>query len=549
MKHHDSSSEQPMEAGIRAEDLTVRYNRRGEAVIEGLNLRIGDGVTALIGPNGCGKSTLLRTLSRLLRPSGGAVWIDGNDIARMSKKATARQVAVLGQHGVPTSGMSVRDVVAKGRFPYQGLFQPHTDADMQAVDDALEQCGITQLADHLMEELSGGQQQRAWIAMTLAQTTPIVFLDEPTSYLDIGGEQRVLELISAIAARGIRVIVVLHDVDSAAHVADSVVVMRAGRIVASGPCAEVLNRELHHEVFGLDCHFLAGRERTVLVPHLGCGVTAPSESAPPPALKASNIRTGYAETTVSEDLSLAIPQGMITGVIGPNGCGKSTLVRTLTGIMAPQTGTVDLTLDGAAEAAAVRTVHDLSPQQRGRRIAVLSQQSAALEGFSVEDVVIAGRHPHRRGLHSWSREDEEAVEGALALADVTALRQRPLGQLSGGQRQRVWLARALAQDTPLLVLDEPTTYLDRTHQVALMEAVAQRNASTGLTVVMVLHDINLAARYCHRMIAMHEGDIVATGTPSEVLTSERVGELYGARVDIHHVDGSPVVVSTAGARN
>ncbi|WKD62143.1 putative siderophore transport system ATP-binding protein YusV [Corynebacterium ciconiae DSM 44920] len=537
MNPSSSTPTQPTESSIRAEDLTVRYTRRGEAVIEGLNLTIGPGVTALIGPNGCGKSTLLRTLSRLIRPSGGAVWVDGHQLARLSKKSAARLVAVLGQHGATSSGMTVRDVVSKGRYPYQGLFQPQTHTDMRAVDEALEHCGITQFADHAVDALSGGQKQRAWIAMTLAQTTPIVFLDEPTSYLDIGAEQRVLELISAIAARGIRVIVVLHDVNSAAQVADTVVVMRRGQIIASGPCQEVLTSELHRSVFGLECHFLHARNRTALMPHLGAGVAAPREAAPPAALSAREIRTGYGDTTVSDGLSMEIPQGMITGVIGPNGCGKSTLVRTLTGIVAPQAGTVE-----CATTAGVSTVHALSAQQRGRHIAVLAQHATALEGFSVEDVVSAGRHPHRRRLHSWSSEDEQAVEEALALADIVPLRHRPLGHLSGGQQQRVWLARALAQDTPVLVLDEPTTYLDRTHQVALMEAVAERNATTGVTVLMVLHDINLAARYCHHMIAMNDGQIVAKGRPSEVLTAERIAELYGAEVDIHHVDDSPVVV-------
>ncbi|AZA09897.1 ABC transporter ATP-binding protein [Corynebacterium pseudopelargi] len=544
---------------IQAEGLSVRYSKKGDPIIDGIDLCIGEGVTALIGPNGCGKSTLLRTMARLMRPTHGSVVVDGKRLSRMSPKAVARMIAVLGQHGSNTNGLSVRDIVGKGRYPYQGLFQPHSNEDVRAVDDAIEQCGIGALAHQPMEALSGGQQQRAWIAMTLAQTTPIVFFDEPTSYLDIGGEQRVLDLVGAIAKRGIRVVVVLHDVDAALKIADTIVVMRDGAIVASGPSREVLSREIHQDVFGLDCKFIQHPKRKVLVPHLGSGAQTTSQnrsrqerkdapisavpacdlaSDPTPAIRATGLATGYQGTTISSNLDVRIAKGAITGVIGPNGCGKSTLVRTLTGIMAPLAGSVAVHADGGDMA-----LDALTPKQRGRLISVLSQKPEPLEGFSVEDVIVAGRHPHGKGLHRWRTRDQEAVEEAMKLCDVHALRHRPISQLSGGQRQRVWLARALAQDTDVLVLDEPTTYLDRAHQVALMEAVAQRNAEAGTTVLMVLHDINLAARYCHHMLAMCDGEIVAAGKPQEVLTPERIGQLFEASVDVMDVDGSPVVVS------
>lgn len=534
---------------IAAEGLTVSYAKNGDPIIDGIDLRIGEGVTALIGPNGCGKSTLLRAMSRLMRPTHGSVVVDGQRLARMSPKAVARLIAVLSQHGTTISGLSVRDVVGKGRYPYQGLFQPHSRDDVQAVDDAIEQCGIHGLADLPMESLSGGQQQRAWIAMTLAQTTPIVFFDEPTSYLDIGGEQRVLDLVTAIAARGIRVVVVLHDVDAALKIADTIVVMREGEIVVSGPSPDVLSPEVHSNVFGLDCQFINGTRRTVLVPHLGGGVKetpdhdvrglAPKGSAggATVAIHASALATGYPGTEVSRGLHVSIPKGAITGVIGPNGCGKSTLVRTLTGIMPPVAGSVHV-CTGRGQA----PLEQLTATQRGRLISVLSQKPEPLEGFNVEDVVVAGRHPHGKGLHRWRQEDHAAVREAMELCDVWALRHQPISQLSGGQRQRVWLARALAQNTDILVLDEPTTYLDRAHQVALMEAVAKRNAEAKTTVLMVLHDINLAARYCHHMLAMSGGEIVADGKPQDVLTAQRIGQLFDASVDVLDVDGSPVVV-------
>jgi iron complex transport system ATP-binding protein len=252
-------------------------------------------------------------------------------------------------------------------------------------------------------------------------------------------------------------------------------------------------------------------------------------------LSTASVTVGYGEDPVVHDLSLTVPDGKVTTIIGPNGCGKSTLLRTMARLLKPSSGAV--LLDG-------RPVHDLPTKEVAKRMALLPQSPVAPEGLVVRDLVGRGRHPHQRWFSQWSPEDEQAVETALEMTDTADLRDRALEQLSGGQRQRAWIAMTLAQDTDLLLLDEPTTYLDLAHQVEVLDLVTRLNRERERTVVMVLHDLNLAARYSDLIVVMKDGRVAAQGTPHEVFTPELLTTTFGLTADVltDPRSGLPIVV-------
>lgn len=223
------------------------------------------------------------------------------------------------------------------------------------------------------------------------------------------------------------------------------------------------------------------------------------------------------------DLSLDIPQGRTTALIGPNGCGKSTLLAGLARILHPRQGAV--LLDGQA-------IHRMPARALARRLGLLPQQPEAPAGLSVRDLVAMGRHPHRPLLAGWSAADEAAVAGALELASLGELAERPLESLSGGQRQRAWIAMVLAQQTGILLLDEPTTFLDIGHQTEVLDIMRRLNAENGTTIVTALHDLGQAARQADHLVVMADGAIVAQGTPGSVLTPALVERVYGVRMRI-----------------
>lgn len=235
-------------------------------------------------------------------------------------------------------------------------------------------------------------------------------------------------------------------------------------------------------------------------------------------LQAAGLSLGYRDRVVIEGLDLTVPSGRITAIVGANACGKSTLLRSMSRLLAPRAGQV--LLDGAA-------VHTLPAKQLARTLGLLPQSPIAPEGITVADLVGRGRHPHQRVLSRWSREDDAAVAAALEATGTVELAERSVDELSGGQRQRVWIAMALAQQTDLLLLDEPTTFLDVSHQVEVLDLLTDLNRDRGTTIVMVLHDLNLAARYADHLVAMADGRVHAAGEPGEVLTVDTVRAVFG----------------------
>lgn len=257
-------------------------------------------------------------------------------------------------------------------------------------------------------------------------------------------------------------------------------------------------------------------------------------------LRGEGLTLRYDAREISHDLDIAIPAGRISIIVGPNACGKSTLLRALSRLLVPASGRI--LLHG-------RDLRDWKARDLARAMSLLPQSSIAPQGISVAELVARGRYPHQSLLRQWSVEDEQAVAAAMADTRITDLADRPVDALSGGQRQRVWLAMTLAQDSPVMLLDEPTTYLDIAHQLELLDLCRHLNRKKERTLVMVLHDLNLAARYADHMIAMKPGAIVASGTPSQVLTRERIAQVFGmdSLVMPDPVTGAPMVVPISTA--
>lgn len=263
--------------------------------------------------------------------------------------------------------------------------------------------------------------------------------------------------------------------------------------------------------------------------------SATSAPSPVPELAIQGLRSGYGRHIVVDGVDATIPSGRITVIVGANACGKSTLLKTMARILAPTSGQV--LLDG-------EPIDQIPTRRLATRLGLLPQQPIAPEGIAVADLVRRGRHPHQSMFRSTGAEDRRIVEESLLATRTAELADRSIDELSGGQRQRVWIAMALAQRTPVLLLDEPTTFLDLTHQVEVLDLLTDLNRERGTTVVMVLHDINLSARYADHIIAMRAGKVVAAGPPQEVIDAELVATVFDLDSDVitDPVSGTPLIL-------
>jgi iron complex transport system ATP-binding protein len=244
-------------------------------------------------------------------------------------------------------------------------------------------------------------------------------------------------------------------------------------------------------------------------------------------LSAEKLALAYDNALIIDELNITIPTGKITALVGPNGCGKSTLLRGLARLLSPKRGQVYL--DGKA-------IHTLPTRQLAKEIGILPQSPVAPEGLTVRELVAQGRYPHQSWFQQWSKQDEALTTAAMTITNIVAFADRPIDTLSGGQRQRAWIAMALAQETEILLLDEPTTFLDIAYQLEVLDLLHDLNA-TGRTIVMVLHDLNQACRYAHHLVALRDGKIYAQGAPQQVMTTQMISEVFQIQA---HVAADPI---------
>ncbi|MBN9643669.1 ABC transporter ATP-binding protein [Corynebacterium mendelii] len=263
-------------------------------------------------------------------------------------------------------------------------------------------------------------------------------------------------------------------------------------------------------------------------------------TAPSALINATGIQIGYGRNVIIDDLSASFPRAAITTIIGPNGCGKSTLLKALAGLLPHTRGTIEL--EG-------KNLSGYRRKQLATTIAVLPQSPVAPEGLVVGDLVLRGRHPHQSWINQWSTTDEDIVGQAMTMTGVADLADRTLDSLSGGQRQRVWIAMVLAQETGVLFLDEPTTYLDMAHSIDVLNLVRKLKNTAGKTIIMVLHDLNLAVRYSDHLVVMKDGAVHATGSPETIITPQLLNDVFDmeAVVTDDPVVGGPLIVPAAPA--
>lgn len=253
------------------------------------------------------------------------------------------------------------------------------------------------------------------------------------------------------------------------------------------------------------------------------------------AMDAASLHLSYGDVSIFDDLYVSIPKGQVTVFIGSNGCGKSTLLRSLARLLKPKSGTIMLSGDDIAK---------LPTKEIARRLAILPQGPTAPEGLTVLQLVKQGRYPYQSWLQQWSAEDERKVRTALELTRMDAFAERTVDSLSGGQRQRAWIAMTLAQDTDTILLDEPTTYLDLTHQIEVLDLLFELNAQENRTIVMVLHDMNLACRYAHHLVAIKNGAVYGEGRPEDIMNEQLIQDVFGMSCQVAQdpVFGTPMCI-------
>jgi iron complex transport system ATP-binding protein len=526
-----------MNSLLSADALTLQYGKEPVPAVRAVSLDVRAGqITTIIGPNGCGKSTMLRGLARLMKPAGGAVYLDGQAIHRLPTREVARRLGLLRQEASALEGITVEDLARRGRYPHQSFFQPPTRRDEEAVERALELTGMGDLRLRRVEELSGGQRQRAWLAMVLAQESSLLLLDEPTTYLDVAHQTEIIQLLLRLrAAEGRTIVLVLHDVNEAARVSDHVVAMKDGQVLRQGRPQDVIAPDVIRELYGVECDVVASPDGTPICLPRSAPLAEGNQDVDPEGVKISRLQAGYGRSVVLDDVNVSIPSPGFTVIVGQNACGKSTMLRTIARLLRPSHG--QITFQGAS-------VLQKRRQQFAREVSMLSQAPVPAQGFVVEDLVVSGRFPHQRLWRQWSRDDETEVEAALNTCRLNELRFRDLEALSGGQRQRGWIAMSLAQNGRLMLLDEPITFLDIAHQVETLDLLHSLSRSRNRTVVMALHDLNLAARYADTIVAVKDGRVAASGPPEDILTEHLIREVFA--FDAHVVTdprtGRPLVI-------
>lgn len=477
-------------------------------VIRSLNLELGEkGFCSIVGPNGCGKSTLLKMLTGILPCKSGEILLKGMNIRRIKRKTLSQFTAYLPQNPTITHATVVRELVSRGRFPHRKVLQLPDKRDREIIDHALEITGLSQMSERKMGELSGGQKQRVWIAMALAQESELLLLDEPTTYLDIHHKKEILTLLKELSEQGKRIITVLHDVNDARQFSDRVIAMKKGKIFfdtgLDGSRSFDLNQT--EKLFGIKCQY-DGESIFPLPP----SIHSDEEESVEKAVVSFNLSSGYEGKTVLNEIDFSIPKGKITALLGPNGSGKTTFMKVLTGELKCWTGSVGFPAPDSRPDSSV--------------ISAMVQQENLPLNMDSRDYVLLGRYRFTSLLRHWTEEDHNSTEKLMHWLDVPL--DSFLGRMSGGQQQRCRIGRIINQESEILIFDEPSSYLDLKGQAEVLELLSRINRERNRTVILILQDIWQARYYAHYVAMFKDGRLFSNGPSGEMLTTENISDLY-----------------------
>lgn len=501
---------------IQLNELKLSYG--DNAILKGLTHRFPpNSISCILGKNGCGKSTLLKTISKFLYPSYGNVLLSGQDINTMNSKQIALKLGFLTQSSDDHKGLTVYQLVKRGRYPHNGLLQVESTNDEKIINEALALTELNDISHKDLDEISGGQKQRAWIAMILAQDTDILLLDEPTTFLDIHHRQEIIKLINKLKNDYNKTIVaVVHDLYESQKISDYIIGIKDGIILQEGLSKDILNKKFIENLYDVKCDEYKFNNESYFLPSKEYNVNEVYTNNDHTYL-VSNLYISYGDYPVLKDLDLTLKRRKIHCIMGINGSGKSTLIKAIVGEQKLNSGTINLYN---------KDISSYKVKELSKKISYLSQEETLPSGFTVEEYVNLGRFPYTKWYKQWTRKDREIVYESLKAVGAEDLMKCNLLNLSGGQQQRVRIARLLAQKSEVLVLDEPCSFLDIKGQKEVLDCIEKIAKNENKTIIMILHDPWQAALYGQELHIIKDMQVIFSGNQTDFINPVNLQELY-----------------------
>lgn len=473
-------------------------------------------ITCIIGQNGCGKSTFLKTLSKMLNINSGSIDISGRDINSMNSKEIALKLGFLTQSSETHKGLTVYDLISRGRYPHKGILQINSIKDEKIIENAIKLTELEHIKNKNLDDISGGQKQRAWIGMILAQDTDILLLDEPTTYLDIHHREEIINLIIKLRNTYDKTIItVLHDIYEAQILADYIIGIKDGKIFNKGMATELINKDFLENLFEVDCDEYKFENRNYYLPSIQR--TQLKKINKNYIYEISKLNVSYEKYNVLKDINLTFDEGLIHCIMGINGSGKSTLIKAMVQENTTISGSLSLLN---------KKLNSYSNKELSNLIAYLPQEEDFPKGFTVEEYVNLGRFSYNNWYSQWTRNDKKIVFESLEKVGAEKYIKNTLVNLSGGQKQRVRIARLLAQKSDILFLDEPCSFLDIKGQKEVLDCIRQISINEKKTIIMILHDPWQATLYGNKLHIIDENIVKYSGDLEGFINEENLNELY-----------------------